>query len=111
MCEMCSQRFPLSETSRPAESWGPLDLPSFSQALESQLLILSSLLKELAYSFDWQCLPISGREKKRLLSKHMLEPVLSKEKPYKFPEPPSGCWVVEGSVLTCSVTYQLIPNY
>lgn len=40
----------------------------------------------------------------------MLEPVLSKEKPYKFPEPPSGCWEAEGSVSTCSIPCQLVPN-
>ena len=34
----------------------------------------------------------------------------SKEKAYKFPEPPSGPWKAEGSVLTCSITCQLVLN-
>ena len=45
--------------------------------------------------------PSLGRKKKKsLLSKHMLGPVLSKEKPYKFPEPPSVCWEAARSVFT-----------
>lgn len=55
-------------------------------------------------------LSLGRKKKKKATERTHAGTCTSKEKAYKFPEPPSGPWKAEGSVLTRSFTCQLVPN-